>query len=172
MCSVFSVVRGTILTNVPDRLQLITIFMQWVQPRVEPDQPNPAVRYCQEVFPVLAAIAENFVTFVPVVERVCRCWRYMVLSYRTAMAPLLPELANKLASGFAASRQGCFLWATDSIVREFSEGGQDVDQTTSDAIYHFYEQQATTFLRALNDLSPEELPDGECLEPHYHDRVC
>lgn len=77
------------------------------------------------------------------------------------MAPLLPELANKLAAGFTASRQGCFLWATDSIVREFSEGVEHVDQATSDAIFHFYEQQATTFLRALNDLRPEDLPDGE-----------
>ncbi|KAF2835231.1 ARM repeat-containing protein [Patellaria atrata CBS 101060] len=142
-----------------DKLQLLTIFVQWVQPYVEPDVPNPAVKYCQEIFPVLAAIADNFVTCTPVVERICRCWRYMVLSYRTAMASLLPLLANKLVSGFTTSRQGCFLWATDSIVREFSEGIEHVDQATTDAVYLFYEQQATIFLRALNDLPPEELPD-------------
>jgi transportin-3 len=85
----------------------------------------------------------------------------MVLSYRTAMAPLLPDLATQLASGFMASRQGCFLWATDSIVREFSDEAENVDQTTTDAIFKFFEQQATTFLRALNDLPPEELPDGK-----------
>lgn len=77
------------------------------------------------------------------------------------MAPLLPQLAEKLASGFSASRQGCFLWATDSIVREFSEGADNIDQNTINAIFQFFEQQATTFLRALNDLPPEELPDGE-----------
>ncbi|KAI6830757.1 ARM repeat-containing protein, partial [Hortaea werneckii] len=55
---------------------------------------------------------------------------------------------------------GCFLWATDSIVREFSPDViQVVGQSTTEAIYTFYEQQATTFLRALNDLPPEELPD-------------
>ncbi|KAF2452741.1 armadillo-type protein [Lineolata rhizophorae] len=142
-----------------DKLQLITIFVQWVQPYIEPGHPHPAVKYCEEIFPILGAIAENFVNFAPVLERVCRSWRYMVLSYRTAMTPLLPQLANKLAAGFTASRQGCFLWATDSIVREFSEGVENVDEQTLDAIYQFYEQQATTFLRALNDLPPEELPD-------------
>ncbi|KAI9839225.1 MAG: hypothetical protein M1819_003218 [Sarea resinae] len=142
-----------------DRLQLLTIFIQWVQPYVPPSEANPAVKYCQEIFPVLATIADNFNDFVPIIERVCRCWRHMVLSYRTAMTPLLPALANKLASGFASSKQGCFLWATDSIVREFSEGAEFVDQTTTDAIYHFFEQQATSFLRALNDLPPEDLPD-------------
>lgn len=77
------------------------------------------------------------------------------------MTPLLPELADKLAIGFSASRQGCFLWATDSIVREFAEGVEMVDAATTNAIYQFYEQQATTFLRVLNDLPPEELPDRE-----------
>jgi len=85
----------------------------------------------------------------------------MVLSYRTAIAPLLPSLAEKLAAGFSASRQGCFLWATDSIVREFTEDSENVNQDTTAAIFNFYQQQATTFLRALNDLPPEQLPDGE-----------
>ncbi|KAL2356513.1 armadillo-type protein [Cryomyces antarcticus] len=142
-----------------DRLQLITTFVQWVQPRVEPGQPNPAVQYCEEIFPILGAIADNFVSFAPILERVCRCWRYMVLSYRTAMLPLLPSLAEKLSSGFTASRQGCFLWATDAIVREFSNEIGHVDQATTDAIFHFYEQQASTFLKVLNDLPPEEVPD-------------
>jgi len=85
----------------------------------------------------------------------------MVLSYRTAIAPLLPSLAEKLASGFAASRQGCFLWATDSIVREFTDDSPNVDKATTEAVFNFFQQQATNFLRALNDLPPEELPDGE-----------
>ena len=155
-----------ILTKLSDKLQLLTIFIQWVQPYIEQSDQNPAVKYCQEIFPVLAAIAENFVTCTPILERICRCWRYMVLSYRTAMAPLLPLLAEKLAAGFNASRQGCFLWATDSIVREFSEGVEQVDDNTTNAIFQFYEQQATTFLRAMNDLPPEELPDRKSHSLH------
>jgi transportin-3 len=144
---------------VADRLNLVTIFVQLVTPYVEPSQPHPAVKYCEEVFPVLAIIAERFINFTPIIERVCRCWRYMILSYRTHTAPLLPQFADKLAAGFTASRQGCFLWATDSLVREFSDVNANVSQSTVDAIYTFYEQQATSFLRQLNDLPPEELPD-------------
>lgn len=119
------------------------------------------MKYCEEIFPVLAHMAEHFSDFVPILERVCRVWRYMVLSYRSAMAPLLPQLAEKLARGFSTSRQGCFLWATDSIVREFSEGAENVDESTTNAIFNFYEQQAETFLSAMNDLQPEYLPDGK-----------
>lgn len=146
---------------IADHLNLITIFIQWVIPEVPPTQPNPAVQYCQEIFPILAAIADNFADFTPILERVCRCWRHMVLSYRTAISPLLPSLAEKIASGFSASRQGCFLWATDSIVREFTPEAPNANKDTIDAVFNFYTQQATTFLRALNDLPPEQLPDGQ-----------
>jgi transportin-3 len=144
---------------IADKLNLLTIMTQHVIPYVEPGAPHPIVQYFGEIFPILAAICERFVDFVPIVERICRCWRYVVLSYRFHSAPLLPQLAEKLSAGFTASRQGCFLWATDSIVREFSDVSSVVTQDTVDAIYNFYEQQATTFLRTLNDLPPEQVPD-------------
>ena len=144
-----------------DSIQLLTIFIQWIQVQVPPGQEHPAVKYCLEIFPVLTSILDNFPQSLPVQERICRCWRYMVLSYRVAIAPLLPQLAKKLADGFTETRQGCFLWASDGIVREFSEDKGRVDQDTLDAIFHFYQQQATTFLRILNDCPPDQLADSK-----------
>jgi transportin-3 len=83
----------------------------------------------------------------------------MIISYRTAMEPLLPEMANKLASGFTASRQGCFLWVTSAILREFSEDREHVSEATTNAIYSFFEAQSLTMLRIMSDLLPAELPD-------------
>ncbi|KAI9888089.1 MAG: Nuclear import receptor [Watsoniomyces obsoletus] len=145
--------------RVADHLQLLTVFVQSVVPYVEPNKPNPAVKYWQEIFPVLSALVDNFLNHAPICERVCRFWRSMVLSYRTATQPVLPVLADKLVSSFAASRHGCFLWATDAIVREFSEGTEFVDPATTEAIYQFFEAQALTVLRALNVLPPTDLPD-------------
>jgi transportin-3 len=142
-----------------DHLQLITFFVQYVTPYVESTRENPAVKYCQEIFPVLATILESFIQFNPICERVCRCWRYMVISYRAAMAPLLPQMANKLASGFATSKQGCFLWVTSAILREFSEDREHVDERTTEAIYAFFEAQSTNMLRMMSDLPPNDLPD-------------
>ncbi|KAL1999408.1 hypothetical protein VTN02DRAFT_4538 [Thermoascus thermophilus] len=144
---------------VADHLQLITIFVQVVSPYVGPNQENPAVKYCSEILPVMSTIVMNFTKSTPILERVCRCWRYMIISYRTAMTPLLPTLAQNMATGFQVSREGCFLWTTAAIVREFSEGAEFVDRPTSDAVYEFFEQQALTFLRILNELPPENLPD-------------
>lgn len=152
---------------VADHLQLITTFVQWVAPYVSPGQEHPAVKYCQEILPALGAIATNFPTSSPILERVCRCWRHMVISYRISMVPLLPTLAQHLAHGFQASRQGCFLWATDAVLREFSEGAEEVDTNTSNAVYQFYEQQALVFLRILNELPPVDLPDGKLPLPYF-----
>ena len=145
--------------RVADYLQLVTIFIQIVQPYVGPNEDNPAVKYCQEILPILAALVMNFTQSAPISERVCRCWRYMVISYRTATAPLLPILAPNLAQGFKASRQGCFLWATDAVIREFAEGAEFVDKTISENVYTFFEAQAIAFFEVLNDLPPTELPD-------------
>ncbi|KAK3109622.1 Nuclear import receptor, partial [Teratosphaeriaceae sp. CCFEE 6253] len=70
---------------IADHLNLITLVLQEAKPYVAPSAPggHPCVRYCVEIFPVLAAICERFIAFGPIIERVCRCWRYMVLSYRT-----------------------------------------------------------------------------------------
>lgn len=107
----------------------------------------------------MSAIAQNFTSCIPILERICRCWRSMIISYRTAALPLLNTLAPQLASGFQNTRQGCFLWATDSVLREFANGAEFVDPSTSASIYQFFEQQALAFLRVMNDLPPDDLPD-------------
>jgi len=62
--------------------------------------------------------------------------------------------------GFRATRQGCFLWTSDSILREFSEDSEPpVDDATSQSVFNFYEEQAKTFLRALSDVPPDDVPD-------------
>lgn len=83
----------------------------------------------------------------------------MVISYRTSTVPLLPEMAKKLATGFYTSKQGCFLWATGAILREFSEDREHVDENTTESIYSFFEAQSRNMLQMMSDLPPHELPD-------------
>jgi transportin-3 len=145
--------------DLADHINLITFFIQHVVPYIPSNEENPAVKYWQEVFPILSTILENFIDFVPICERICRSWRFMVISYRTAITPLLGPLANKLAAGFAQSKQGCFLWATSAILREFSEDREHVEDGITDSIYVFFEAQATSVLRIMSDLPPIDLPD-------------
>jgi transportin-3 len=142
-----------------DHIQLFKTFAQYVVPYVEYDQESPAVKYWQEVFPVMTKVLDSFIDFVPICERVCRCWRTMLISYRTAMTPLLGPMAEKLAEGFTKSNQGCFLWVTGAVLREFSEDREHTDDTIADNIYVFFEAQATSVLRVMSSLPAFELPD-------------
>jgi transportin-3 len=144
---------------IADNLELLKTLIQNVTPYVPPGEPHPAVRYCQEILPTLADLAQTFQNSNPILERVCSCWRHMILSYRTAAAPLLPELAGKLVAGFNATKQGCFLWSTSAIVREFSEHAEGLDPSIAQSVVLFYEQQASNFLRALSEVPAEQLPD-------------
>ncbi|KAI0183973.1 exportin 1-like protein [Xylaria flabelliformis] len=144
-----------------DHLQLITMFTHIVVtiPPAEKGEEDPVIKYWQEVFPILAKVLTNFLDFTPICERVCRCWRLMVIAHRGAMAPILPAMANELANGFANSRQGCFLWVTGAILREFTDDREHVDAAMTENIYVFFEAQATNVLRFLSNLTPQELPD-------------
>ncbi|KAI5293358.1 Nuclear import receptor [Ascosphaera acerosa] len=144
---------------VADHVQLISIFMQVVAPYIPPGNEHPCVKYCAEVLPILNTIVMAYTKSVPILERVCRCWRYMVISYRSHFIQLLPALASSLSSGFEACREGCFLWATDAVLREFSGDIEPIPEETSAAVYQFFEQQSVHFLRILNDLPPVQLPD-------------
>jgi transportin-3 len=147
------------LFSLLDTIELLKIIIQRVTPYVPANQTNPAITYCQEIIPILAELAQRFHDFTPILERVCSVWRHMVLSYRTAAAPILPSLAENLVAGFGATKQGCFLWATDAIVREFSEHAEDLDPSITMSVVPFYEQQATAFLYALSEVSGDHLPD-------------
>lgn len=144
-----------------DHVQLITIFIQFAAPYVSPDQENPGVKYCEQILPVLDTIVMNFTKSMPIIERVCRCWRSMIVSYRNSMIPLLPSLAHSISVGFEATREGSFLWTTAAVIREFSDGAEFVDPSTSNAVYQFFEQETVLFLRILNDLPPNHLPDSK-----------
>lgn len=145
--------------DLADHINLLTHFAQQVIPGVPAGAENPAVKYWQEVFPILSTILGNFINNVPICERICRCWRAMVIAYRTDIIPLLPALANNLADGFLKSKQGCFLWASASILREFAEDREHVPAGLVNDIYAFFEQQATAMLRIMSDLPPNDLPD-------------
>ena len=84
----------------------------------------------------------------------------MIQSYRTDLLPLLPAIAQKILECFTASQQGCFLWVSGAILREFSEDRDAVDTSTTDSVYQFFEELTLVMLRALDKLPPEELPDG------------
>ena len=150
----------TLTYQIADHVHLLTIFAHVVRPNVPLGQQSPMITYWTEIFPILTKILESFVDFVPICERISRCFRTMLISYRTDMLPLLPPLAEKLVYCFEKSHQGCFLWVSGAIVREFVDD-ELVDDSTKQAVYNFLERQCVSMFRILNGNRPEDMPDGK-----------
>lgn len=142
-----------------DHVQLLTIFVQVVHPHVPEGTTNPMIRFWADVMPVLSTILDNFVEFLPICERISRFFRSMLISYRTDMLPLLPQLAEGLVTSFEKSNQGCFLWVSGAVVREFADE-EFVDVATRNSVYQFLERQCISMFRLLNRTAPQEIPDG------------
>ncbi|KAF3938959.1 Transportin-3 [Dactylella cylindrospora] len=141
-----------------ETVSLLTTFAAIVRPFIDQDKENPMVRFWAEVFPVVTTILETFIGHAAICERVSKFYRTLLISYRTAMLPLLPPLAEKLAACFQKSKQGCFLWVTGSVIREFGDE-EFVDKNTREAVYQFLEQQCWTMFKILNDEPPKDIPD-------------
>jgi transportin-3 len=81
-----------------------------------------------------------------------------LISYRSHMTPLLPQMGDLLSKSLEMSNQGCFLYVSTKIVEEFSEG-RNLDENIVEAAFSFFGRQATTTLRALSNIPASELPD-------------
>ncbi|EPS39046.1 hypothetical protein H072_7186 [Dactylellina haptotyla CBS 200.50] len=142
-----------------ETVSLLTTFAAIVRPHIEADAKNPIVQFWGEVFPIVTAILEEFIAHPAICERVSKFYRTLLISYRIAILPLLPVLAEKLATCFQKSKQGCFLWVTGSVIREFSDE-EFVDQNTREAVYQFLQQQCWTMFKILQaEDSPKNIPD-------------
>jgi transportin-3 len=142
-----------------DEIQLLTIFVQVVHPHVPEGQDNPMIRFWQSIVPVLSTILDGFVDFLPICEQVGRFYRSMLISYRTAMLPLLPQVAHKLTTSFEKSHQGIFLWVSGTVIREFGDE-EFTDEQTRNSVVEFLNQQCLSMFRLLNNTHPKEIPDG------------
>lgn len=142
-----------------DEIQLLTIFVQVVHPHVPEGQENPMIRFWQGIVPVMSTILDGFVDFLPICEQVGRFFRSLLISYRTATLPLLPEVANKLSTSFEKSHQGIFLWVSGTVIREFGDEEFTSEETRS-SVYQFLQAQCLSMFRLLNNTHPKEIPDG------------
>ena len=142
-----------------DEIQLLTIFAQVVHPLVPEGRDNPMIQFWQRIVGVMSTILDGFVDFLPICEQVGRFYRALLISYRTAMLPLLPEVANKLTTSFEKSHQGIFLWVSGTVIREFGDE-EFTSLATRNSVYQFLEQQCLSMFRLLNVTRPQDIPDG------------
>ncbi|KAI8147628.1 armadillo-type protein [Fennellomyces sp. T-0311] len=108
-----------------DLLELIAAFIDIIHPDVPVGQPNPCVNFVNELWPIFDLCLKNLGTNSQICEQLGKCFRYCVESYKLSFVPLLPQLMDRLVTGFELSGFSIYLYVSGKIVREYADGGQD-----------------------------------------------
>src|SRR5436309_15798511 len=135
--------------------------MQVVSPYVEPNQDHPAVHLLVELWPTLLDTVKIFGSIQFISESVAKNFKNIIFSYRIHSLPLLPRMAETLATSFEQYEFGCFLWASGAIVRQF--GHEEISETDRHSIWVlprlFVEHQCVNTFRLLEKNKPNDIPD-------------
>lgn len=86
-------------------------------------------------------------------------------SYKNHFIPLLPQLVERLVSGFEHSGFSIYLYVSTRLIREYAEGGPE----NAAACFGLVERMSSIMFAKSNSKKFEEMPDGKnclsgCLE--------
>ncbi|OLL23641.1 hypothetical protein NEOLI_004172, partial [Neolecta irregularis DAH-3] len=137
-----------------DTVDQITIFVANIKPYIEKTKTNPCIPIVSEILTVLFPIIDSRGSVPNISEKICKAIKSMMPSYRSHMAPLLPQIAEKLVSGFEKYQMGCFLWVAGSVVREL---GEDLGSSMT---WAFVERLCFGMFTLLHQVDPASIPDS------------
>lgn len=144
--------------GISDDLELMIILGSVVRPYVPPEEKqHPCVQAFEEVWPIFPAVIDKCGEQQFVCERVCKCYRVIVFSYREHGIHFLPRLAEQLVAGFLKYHYGCFLWISGACVREYGSA----PNADMEALWQFIESQCNLFFQLLSVSEPKMISDGK-----------
>lgn len=103
-----------------DRLAAI---YRHVNPKLAPNETNPAAVVICENWPILSRAMECYQTDDKIMERIVRCVRYAVRCIADQSLPILDTLVKQMVQIYAAHKQSCLLYLGSILVDEF---GHDI----------------------------------------------
>ncbi|KAI9495182.1 armadillo-type protein [Zychaea mexicana] len=138
-----------------DLLELIAAFISIIHPDVPLGQPNPCVNFVNELWPIFDLCLKNLGTDSEVCEQLGKCFKSCVQSYRLAFVPLLPQLMDRLVTGFQLSGFSVYLFVSYRIIREYAEGGED----NAAVCFSLVERLSQIMLTKANNTKFDDMPD-------------
>lgn len=143
-----------------DNAEAVSIFLQVLRTN-DYEQANYPIAdfFMGKIWPLLAETLSKFGASLHVSESVVKVIKNAIQSCSIYLAPILPQIAETLHSGFHATFFGCYLWVSGVILREFSD--ESVSEDLQQAVYHLGVQQSAVFFSHLSTSSVDlrETPD-------------
>ncbi|KAG2219346.1 hypothetical protein INT45_011254 [Circinella minor] len=138
-----------------DLLELISAFIAIIHPDVPLGQPNPCVNFVNELWPIFDLCLKNLGTDSDVCEQLGKCFKNCVISYKMSFVPLLPQLMDRLVTGFQVSGFSIYLFVSFRIVRQYAEGGDD----NAAVCFGLVERLSQIMFTKASNTKFDEMPD-------------
>ncbi|XP_064397245.1 transportin-3-like [Halichondria panicea] len=87
------------------------------------DTSHPAKAAMTQLWPLLNQVLNTYQTQVKVIERTCRCVRFMLRCSSVAACDLLTDIVSTAISLYSQHRQSCYLYLGSIIVDEYGRQG-------------------------------------------------
>lgn len=98
--------------------RIATIF-RYTDVKVKNGGDHPCFAVAKEVWPVISMTFTKYQSDVRVMERCCRCIRFVIRCLGTHFCPLLGELVTQMVQVYSANHHSCFLYLGSILVDEF-----------------------------------------------------
>jgi transportin-3 len=128
------------------------------------DETAALTNMSRSLSPLLVTLLKQCSSDAIIMEKTCRCWKYMIRAIREEFAPFLLPLAQLLSQLFSSSRHSVFVYIASICAEVFGPNGQN-DQTLSDILKQFSRQ-------TLSILSgPDEFDDNPEIVEDFFDML-
>lgn len=140
-----------------DLLDEIAVFLEIIHPDVPLGQSHPCVNFVNELWPVFDLCLDKFGNDMSVCEQLGKCFKNCVQSYKLHFLPLLPQLIERITSGFECSGLSVYLYVALKIIKEYGSGGQE----NAAGCFGLVERMSAIMFSKANEKQFQDMPDGK-----------
>ncbi|KAI8376491.1 armadillo-type protein [Radiomyces spectabilis] len=138
-----------------DTLEEIGAFFEIIHPDIPLGQPHPCVSFFGELWPVFDLCLSSYGDESTLCEPLCKIFRSCVQSYNVHFVSMLPQLMERIITGFEQNGLSVYIWAAGRVVREYAvEGTEAVGPC-----FNFLERLSNAVFSKINGRKFDDIPD-------------
>ncbi|QPG77005.1 hypothetical protein FOA43_004399 [Brettanomyces nanus] len=146
-------------TKIADTIELITIYVDALKPRTYKTKEHPVAKLLMEnVWPLIARLVSSHGRSVKVSERCMKLVRRAMQSFWKFLLPVLQQTAEMLIYGFNTYHNGCYLWVSGALIKEYASD-EDASEEVASSVWHFSMKQIDNFYNFFSGLSERKSQD-------------
>lgn len=118
------------ILNICNLLDILSIYIDNLKPpheflKLKDSNYIISTFIINEIFPIIFNIFNKFGKLSKISEKLIKFIRKCIQNFKRFILPSLTDIENLLIEGFKNFKFGCYLWCSGTLIKEFSDDGND-----------------------------------------------